>query len=65
MTQKYTLNPSERFQVRILVGLQISGLAILRLGGSKLSDWLWCMGHGRMEYGVAGKRTQDYGSNPF
>jgi hypothetical protein len=37
----------------------------LRLGGSKLSDWLWCMGHGRMEYGVAGKRTQDYGSNPF
>jgi len=23
------------------------------------------MVHGRMEYGVAGKRTQDYGSNPF
>ena len=44
MTQKYTLNPSERFQVRILVGLQISGLAILRLRGSKLS----------IDYGVWG-----------
>ena len=44
MTQKYTLNPSERFQVRILVGLQTSRLAILRLRGSKLS----------IDYGVWG-----------
>ncbi len=44
MTQKYTVNPAERFQVRVLVGLQTSRVINLRLVGSKLPiDYsVWC-----------------------